>query len=693
MCPSLVRCILTFLLALLCFACQPAAVSATIVVKPLYEIVPNCSLDCITTFIHSDYPRNVCSRRSDINCLCKTNSTSGFTLGEAALRCVFSFCRNDIESSLGVYDICSTVDGALPRTHSTITATIVPFALTGTTSQKSGLGYTTTAHHATTTGDNATSIASSHSQSLPTTSVTKSDHLTLFSSPTMSSGGASVTKSSHSTSVNSPTTTPADATHSPGSSHTLDSGAVIGISSASGIAFCFILGVIFFFCCRRLRGKWGKKNRPDFFEIGGFMSEPPGFDLPPKRPTQEPMPYPGAPKSSQEGQLMFFPFNNPPSLTRPNHGSSAVRNDPAQIGIAISSNSELETPPTTQASQRTLSELLPDKPELCPEPLRLSRRTHSRPDSEQTLFEEDALARNRRSTLGSANSWTDSSGSTLKDPGNRPYDRMRMVGLPPNPRVLMQGFGGAGCGLPNRAFPGQPMHPSPVNGRDIRPDLGATECWDPSASISQANWPGGQDYIGSTSWQHWDSATFGNGPNQTLMSNAASRSPNPNSEPVEIDSGLGGQGGCTRNIGCLRPLTPVREIGTPANNATGETNRHYFNNNLPGTNFPAGSNPNSDAVSRPRIVRQDDIRRVEIQRGRPQPRELMVPYSPDDYWREHRRAYRTPGITENMPWRRPCNGVDLREERRVLNAGRPQPPVEHNLTPSRRGTDLILRVD
>jgi hypothetical protein len=93
-------------------------------------------------------------------------------------------------------------------------------------------------------------------------------------------------------------------------------------------------------------------------------------------------------------------------------------------------------------------------------------------------------------------------------------------------------------------------------------------------------------------------------------------------------------------------------------------------------------------ISRPRIVRQDDIKRVQIRRGKPSAKEVSVPYCPDDYWHEQNsepskynaarksgeHKYAPGGMLGRMPKKKPS-------------------PLERNLTPSRRGTDLALQVE
>jgi hypothetical protein len=622
-------------LAALCFADRPTQTHGALVVIPLHDLVPDCSLRCLDTFIRSNYPRSVCSRRSDINCLCRTSTFSGLTFGEAALRCVLSSCSQDIDSSLGVYNICSSVPAALPKTHHTITATVAPVDSQSSTARPKSVESTTS--------------------SLPTTDTTTA-------SSNASSLVSSVTSSSH------PSATSDEPSYSPVSSESLNSGAVIGISVASGISVSFIIGVVFFLCCRRLMGRHQKGRHTDSSEIRGSMSEPPELRQPPaKSPSPRLRPYLNAANSEEDQRRPPTPRVATP---RSNPDNSRVHETSAQIGIAASSNSEFETSLKSQTPPRTLSGLLPDKPELCPEPLRLSRR---RPDREGKLFEEDTLAGRRRSAVASANGWTDSSGSTIKDSRNSPYNRMHMVGLPSSPRALMQGFGRADGAFPSPVRRGQRLSRTLVNRRGMQPSHNATRPWGPTATTLPADTMFGRGHH-TAKYSHPGDATRRKDFEQPLARSVASRRASPYFEAAEVDGRQ--TGGRAPDAGCLRPLTPVKEAGTPANNAGTEARRGYFSN----AHFQPGTT--NEIVSRPRIVRGDDIRRMQIQRGRPQPRELQVPYSPEDYWREHRGGHRAPGIVG-----------DVSDRSRGRGRGRGRPPLEHNVTPSRRGADLILRVD
>jgi hypothetical protein len=107
----------------------------------------------------------------------------------------------------------------------------------------------------------------------------------------------------------------------------------------------------------------------------------------------------------------------------------------------------------------------------------------------------------------------------------------------------------------------------------------------------------------------------------------------------------------------------------------------------------------TEIVSQPRIIRREDIKRVQIRSNPRPPSEVVVPYCPDDFWLERGRsqapAPTAPGglpypseafpgavLYPRSPQRRP---QDVSAQR-LSATGR-------SLTPSRRGQDLILRVD
>lgn len=208
----------------------------------------------------------------------------------------------------------------------------------------------------------------------------------------------------------------------------------------------------------------------------------------------------------------------------------------------------------------------------------------------------------------------------------------------------------------------------------------------------------------------------------------------------------------SRHSGFFTPLSPVREVRTPMRiespndystspairyprvpgpflGSGSESASGSRAGSKPSTPTPATPHPAREIVSRPRIIRQHDIKRVEIHRGKPyshsqpqqppqpfQSRDLnaVPPYSPDDFWYE-------PGCRKSASQdSSSCTGAAAGAASAPtptinrLSGGFGPPPVEksitrkpmkrwsmgqgqgqgqHQLTPSRRGEDLILRVD
>ncbi|CAI7665598.1 unnamed protein product [Penicillium bialowiezense] len=102
--------------------------------------------------------------------------------------------------------------------------------------------------------------------------------------------------------------------------------------------------------------------------------------------------------------------------------------------------------------------------------------------------------------------------------------------------------------------------------------------------------------------------------------------------------------------------------------------------------------PNTEIVSCPRIVRAEDIKRVEI-RSSPRQPEVVAPYCPEDLWLERGRNDNRESQGE-LPYPSDVHpgAVDYPNSPKKKATNRVS-PTSRNLTPSRRGDDLILRVD
>ncbi|KAI0202078.1 hypothetical protein F4808DRAFT_94390 [Astrocystis sublimbata] len=97
------------------------------------SLVPSCAQSCLVSFIESNYPIEACKTDASLGCLCPTQSASGFTVGEAALQCLFGYIQVGLcdkkygegSSPASILNMCSGHANALPNTHPTLTATLV----------------------------------------------------------------------------------------------------------------------------------------------------------------------------------------------------------------------------------------------------------------------------------------------------------------------------------------------------------------------------------------------------------------------------------------------------------------------------------------------------------------------------------------------------------------------------------------
>ncbi|EHA23141.1 hypothetical protein ASPNIDRAFT_174757 [Aspergillus niger ATCC 1015] len=666
----------------------------------LSGLIPSCAADCIEEFIISDYPKGACSEW-DLDCLCRTNTTSGYTLGEAAFRCSLSLCSMKTVFSADLYDICDSVPGALPRTHATITATVMPTGSsptqrTATTTTTATVPSTSSSSSASNTGSGSSSSTSSQPTSLSTehTSVTTETFqspLTVSTSQPFLTATGSATSSGQSASASA-------------SDSRLEPAAVIGVSVASGISGFFIMGVIIFFCCRKARRR--KQDEKDhFFEIGGVMSEPPDFTFPPRRPTG-PRPMPGTTDRDSETSRLITPFEpraQTPAVvvTGPgNHHNNSPMGvySTDRIGFAMTTNSEAEGT-LSQSSPRTISDLLPDKPTLglYPEPLRLSRQKPPRPHSHATLFEED-MAR-PRSVFGAPYQNLNQPTSSSQTQESRRYNRAPMAGLPAHPRAMLHGFGEGQDGKLAMRGPNYRRRPTYAeSGSRVRYSnqddtyeslLQSSPVSDAGEFVDRDRQHRGAGHVrlvGPPSSQGVASGPFGG----TDANNSMLYNLDDNFEDIDINGSTSRLDRESRHSGNLRPLTPVREVRTPTRESP-TPNWEFASSDQPGLPrmpFLRAVSPRQEIVSRPRIVRGDDIKRVQIRR-KPHAGGLTVPYSPEDYWLGH-----DPGpVLETQARRQSTDSMRSIESVRGHMPKKKPVPYERNVTPSRSGSDLILRVD
>lgn len=601
----------------------------------LWDMIPDCARTCVNNFIETQYTETECETLSNIKCLCRHKTPGGLTLGEAALSCTYALCDDKTMKNTNVYRICDSVPGAISETHATITATTFPKK-------------TTTKSQQITTEESPTSATTSEAPNITTfhqsTSTLDAAPISTTTSETDQGSTPKATSSERSSSTDT-STIPTNTSESDDKNdhHGVSAGTVIGVSVASGVAGSFIIAVAVFFWCKRLRQQRRDSSEPDsdFFEIGGAMTEPPGFSEPSsRRSTPDPGPGPGPSLFKVSGgqseiskpQHSFQPERPPMSMalenTFPTH--QGTERKPERIGFAISSASDWADSPRSQASQVPFHDTTPNTTTgLYPKPLKWSHR----PTSGETLFEEEE--ENQTTT-------TIAAGYSRPNMAQKPGSQGIVAGLPENPRALKNGF-------PAERFRRAPTGPRP-NSQIQYPFGMQPETWERTAAPASK-----QRSIRQVSY----------------TSNSSS-DPNYSSECSQET---------TSNTLLTTPGRPDPSVTRPS----------------PATEALA---PPVEIVSRPRMVRGDDIKRVHI-RSSPRPRppsEGSAPWGPDDLWLQRGRA--------NIPQSQPsselpypserCPGVVLypsSPKKRPSDMPQRASPTGRNLTPSKRGADLILRVD
>jgi hypothetical protein len=402
-----------------CIFAQTDSLS-TILPPSLIDVIPSCSAFCLEYFVILNYPPFACPNTQDIDCLCSTNTNTGFTLGEAALRCVVSACPGNIEATTQAYTVCSGIPDALPNTHSTITATLM----------------------ATTTYPVASAFPTSPSPS-PTSSDIPNPSIT-FSGTSIATDAGTAFLSFPSTSISTTTMTTAMAsadpqlassssTPSPTSNGSLTTAQIVGIVMAGVASAVIAFGVLLFIYClrRRRRLKRQSDNSP-------FQTE----KAPPKTPPKEPRPRSPSPDQALGlniggDSISFYNPNQvfpaPSTDMRRSFWRKSIK--PEEIGIAVSPETKQDSP-ASFASTRTASRLLPEKLSysLFPAPLRISRQP-IRPTSTATEFEDDFDAGRRSYVAPPVMAQTQQSSTAPQWPSQIYYDNLGQSRS--EPRVVM----------------------------------------------------------------------------------------------------------------------------------------------------------------------------------------------------------------------------------------------------------------
>lgn len=646
----------------------------------LWNTIPDCAKTCVGNFIEGQYTSDECSSADDIKCLCRTKTPIGLTLGEAALSCLYALCSEKDISSKGnsVYHVCDSVSGAIKETHATITATTFdpPSSTTST-------GDATIPNVGTTSASTSQTQPSSSKSTLPTSTTSLSstgDSTLTFQTTSSASGVVPTTTGTESISTTSSNTATSSSSADGSSNHHVSSGTVIGVSVASGVAGSFIIGVAVFFCCKR----WRQRNRTlgsdsdHDFEIGGTMSEPPGFSRPSsRRSSPSPEPNPMGPSSfvhaTGRPEVSELPcsrtptsHNPPPSATVMLVPNTEQMQERVPIGVAVSSAEDWQNSPRTLSSQHTLAEPISSQTTtgLYPKPLKWSHR----PDSGETLFEEDEHQQPQ---------------GPHRNISQVTESQRAMTGLPANPRALKNGFPAQKYLRPS---PQQRLIPSQIPSLSPKQAIYGGGTLAPAFSTTALR---GSPPPNSSSTPHNSSGSSRRNSANTLLTT-----------PFSTGQGRILSGTSHSNPSPAQPQAPKPSPRPSPRQAPNTTGRSISG---PGPSTPAppsnglGLSAATEIVSQPRIVRREDIKRVQIRSSPRPPSEVVVPYCPDDFWLERGRSQApvptAPGglpypseafpgavLYPRSPQRRP------QDMQRLSATGR-------SLTPSRRGQDLILRVD
>jgi hypothetical protein len=364
----------------------------------LIGLVPDCTANCLKSFISANYQASSCSSNLDLTCLCTHTTPSGLTIGEAALSCLVSSCpsKEAVDES-SVYNICSGIPDAIAETIGTIIITMTPTNLLSVTASTNAatLITSTLPSNVLVPSTSLTGILGITSDTgTPVVPATTSSpvHTTLFRSTSSLSSLSSDSSSAFVTQPAAQTTSglPAVATV-PNQQAKLTTGEIVGIAVAGGAAACFALGVLLFIFCFRQRRR--QRRRSARLSMTIEKPPPPRPSTPGQDSGQARTTFPD-PADLAIGHGQRYYATPPVEERRRSFWRRSIK--PEDIGVAVSPDTVHDSSPDSFSSQRTASQLLPALPNygLWPEPLRLSRQIPTskglvRPESTTTVFEED----------------------------------------------------------------------------------------------------------------------------------------------------------------------------------------------------------------------------------------------------------------------------------------------------------------
>lgn len=331
------------------------------------KVVPRCAQQCLESFVAYNFPRNVCRNQQHLDCLCSRKSVSGLTLGEGALQCAASDCSTQVlrTSELEVYDLCKGISSARPRTYGTLTATralVTTIASSISRSTKAMATSDSIISQSPTPSSITASFSGLSTSALPTPIATAPSWSSISSSLETH---ASIT-SSPTHPLSSPTriiASPASSSPAPATKPALTKSQIAGVAVA-GVASAALAFVVLFciFCSRRRRSS--KRFSGSSFGGDRVIETRPGSPALPPVAGQE------HEDDHQARNLLVDERQQTDNILltgdRIRWSLSRRHTRPEDIGVAIAHGTDLQPSPNdiplSATTQRTTSQLLPDKP-------------------------------------------------------------------------------------------------------------------------------------------------------------------------------------------------------------------------------------------------------------------------------------------------------------------------------------------
>jgi len=350
----------------------------------LASIVPTCAQSCLESFVAENFPTSVCGLPPNFPCLCTSGSTSGFTIGEASLECLVAGC-NVIEESeaIAVYEVCTGVKDAKPNTHSTLTAvqtSVVSYAVGAdqpaeTNSNSQLFAFPTNSYKGSFISTAASSTASGFTTKITTATRSSSSHSATQHSQTTASavdGSLPTTTTSTATSTSSATRATAAVASSPAATPVLTKPQIVGVAVAGVGAAAIAFGLCFLVFCLRRRRRTDRHSIKSSSSFGGDKVVDSEESTPDMAAIAR-RDFAHYPQTREEQAPELVPIPSPARRRKLHLETPATSSEDGwdqyqrdmnteYMGPRVPPKSARDLSPITPASNRTHSQLLPDKP-------------------------------------------------------------------------------------------------------------------------------------------------------------------------------------------------------------------------------------------------------------------------------------------------------------------------------------------